>query len=56
LIKETADAGNGTYSLAIDVAELPNQVINALKKATQPCINDCFWLWGNNTDYIGNLY
>ena len=57
LIKRTAIAGRGSYSFAIDnVTNLSGQVIQALKKATQPSLKDCSFSWSGKKIDLGEVF
>jgi hypothetical protein len=47
LVKETAKAGRGSFSLAKDVDCLNKQVILALKRAQSPSLGACTFQWNN---------
>ena len=53
MVKETAHAGRGSYSIVSDKNEnneLNGLVINALKKAIEPSLKECrIWLGNDNT-------
>ena len=58
MVKETAHAGRGSYSIVSDknVNELNGLVINALKKAIEPSLKECrIWL-GNDNSILHEVY
>ena len=57
LIEKTAIAGRGSYSFATDnIAHLSGQVIEALKKATQPSLKQCDLTWSNKKIQLGEVF
>ena len=57
LIKQTAIAGRGSFSFATDnSSNLSGQVIQALKKATQPSLMDCKFSWSDKKIELGEVF
>jgi len=57
LIKRTAQAGRGSHSFATDhSSNLSGQVIEALRKATQPSLKDCNLNWSTRKIELGEVF
>ena len=57
LIRKTAIAGRGSYSFATeDITNISGQVIEALKKATQPSLKDCIFTWSGDKIELGEVF
>ena len=57
LIKMSAIAGRGSYSFATDnSSNLSGQVVEALKKATQPSLKDCNFTWSDRKIELGEVF